>query len=64
MKRPKKQRGTSERTRITVRLHREDWERLHQLAVLESTSMQQLALDGLSREMIRRGMPGFVARED
>lgn len=55
----KKARGTDSLVRITVRLKREDWERLHQLAVLESTSLQSLALKGLSLELTMRGMPAL-----
>lgn len=53
----KKARGTDTRVRLTVRLERGDWERLHQLAVMESCSMQDLAVEGFSLVFENRGMP-------
>jgi hypothetical protein len=42
-----------------VRLRRADWERLHQLAVAEGVSLQQLALTGLSKIFAGKGLPGI-----
>jgi hypothetical protein len=38
-------------------LHRAEWERLHQLAVSEGTSIQSLAVRGLSRMFSEKGLP-------
>jgi hypothetical protein len=43
---------------LTVRLPRAEWERLHQLAVSEGTSIQQLAVTGLSKVFTAKGLPG------
>ena len=44
---------------LTVRLPRAEWERLHQLAVSEGTSIQQLAVTGLSKVFTAKGLPGI-----
>ena len=54
-----RQRGKGEVVALTVRLPRADWERLHQLAVAEGTSIQQLAVRGLSRIFADKGLPGL-----
>lgn len=45
---------------LTVRLPRAEWERLHQLAVSEGTSIQQLAVAGLSKVFAAKGLPGIT----
>lgn len=45
---------------LTVRLPRAEWERLHQLAVSEGTSIQQLAVAGLSKLFTAKGLPGIT----
>jgi hypothetical protein len=55
-----RRRGKGEIVSLTVRLRRADWERLHQLATAEGTSIQQLAVQGLSRIFIERGLPGLT----
>ncbi len=45
---------------LTVRLPRAEWERLHQLAVSEGTSIQQLAVAGLSKVFTAKGLPGIT----
>ena len=45
---------------LTVRLTRAEWERVHQLAVSEGTSIQQLALKGLSKVFAEKGLPGIA----
>ena len=52
-----RQRGKGDVVALTVRLPRADWERLHQLAVAEGTSIQQLAVRGLSRQFTDKGLP-------
>ncbi len=54
-----RQRGKGEVVALTVRLPRADWERLHQLAVAEGTSIQQLAVRGLSRIFTDKGLPAL-----
>jgi hypothetical protein len=56
---PIRRRGQRETVALTVRLRRADWERLHQLAVAEGVSLQQLALTGLSRIFAGKGLPGI-----
>jgi hypothetical protein len=52
-------RGKGETVNLTVRLSRGDWERVHQLAVSEGTSIQKLAVAGLSRLFVEKGLPGL-----
>lgn len=52
-------RGKGDSVALTVRLTRAQWERLHQLAVAEGTSIQKLAVDGLSRIFTGKGLPGL-----
>jgi hypothetical protein len=54
-----RKRGRGETVALTVRLSRADWERLHQLAVSEGTSIQQLAVSGLSTIFASKGLPGL-----
>ena len=54
-----RKRGKGEVVSLTVRLHRADWERLHQLAVSEGTSIQQLAVRGFSKVFAEKGLPGI-----
>jgi 3-oxoacyl-ACP reductase-like protein len=56
---PDRQRGKSDTVALTVRLPRGEWERLHQLAVAEGTSIQRLAVKGLSRVFEEKGLPGM-----
>lgn len=55
-----RQRGKGEVVALTVRLSRAEWERVHQLAVAEGTSIQQLALKGLSKVFAEKGLPGIT----
>ena len=52
-----RKRGKGDLVALTVRLKRQDWERCHQLAVSEGTSLQQLAVDGLSLIFAKKGLP-------
>ena len=56
-----RKRGKGEVVALTVRLSRAEWERVHQLAVAEGTSIQQLALKGLSKVFAEKGLPGIAA---
>lgn len=57
----RKARGESDTVAMTVRLSRADWERLHQLAVSERTSIQRLAIDGFSKVFESKGLPGMTS---
>jgi hypothetical protein len=54
-----RRRGQGETVALTVRLRRADWETLHQLAVAEGVSLQQLAVTGLSKVFTGKGLPGI-----
>jgi hypothetical protein len=54
-----RKRGKGDVVALTVRLSRADWERLHQLALAEGTSIQQLALRGFSKLFAEKGLPGI-----
>jgi transposase InsO family protein len=41
---------------VTLRLSRDQWERVHQLARAEGVSLNQLALEGLSRLFEEKGL--------
>jgi hypothetical protein len=56
-----RKRGRGHTVALTVRLSRADWERLHQLAVSEGTSIQQLAVTGLSTVFASKGLPGLTS---
>jgi hypothetical protein len=58
---PVRRRGQGDVVALTIRLRRADWERLHQLAVSEGVSLQQLALTGLSKIFASKGLPGIGA---
>lgn len=58
---PDRKRGKGEVVALTVRLSRAEWERVHQLAVAEGTSIQQIALKGLSKVFAEKGLPGISA---
>ncbi len=53
-------RGKGEVVSLTVRLSRAEWERVHQLAVSEGSSIQQLAVKGLSKVFAEKGLPGIA----
>lgn len=59
------QRGPRERAQKSVvamsfRISRQDWERLHQLAMVEGVSINTLTLRGLSKLFEERGLPGMT----
>ncbi len=49
-------RGKGALVALTIRLTRPQWERIHQLAVSEGVSIQQLAVRGLSHVLRERGL--------
>ena len=54
-----RRRGQGATVALTVRISRSDWERLHQLAVSEGVSLQELAVRGLSQVFAAKGLPGI-----
>ncbi len=51
-----KQRGKGDVVALTVRLSRDDWQRVHQLALSEGVSIQRLGVDGLSKLFEEKGL--------
>ena len=45
---------------MSFRINRQDWERLHQLAITEGVSINTLTLRGLSKLFEERGLPGMT----
>ena len=54
-----RQRGKGDVVALTVRLSRDDWQRVHQLALSEGVSIQKLAADGLSKLFEEKGLKGI-----
>lgn len=54
-----KRRGAGDTVALTVRVSRGDWQRMHQLAMAEGISLQQLMLRGISGEFKAQGLPGI-----
>lgn len=52
-------RAKNESVALTVRLTRQQWERLHQLALADGVSLQQLMLQGLGTLFRGRGLPAL-----
>ena len=45
---------------MSFRITRQDWERVHQLAITEGVSINTLTLRGLSKLFEERGLPGIT----
>jgi hypothetical protein len=56
-----RRRGQGATVALSVRLARADWERLHQLAVAEGVSLQEIIVRGLSQVFTSKGLPGIGA---
>lgn len=56
-----RKRGQGATVALSVRLARADWERLHQLAVAEGVSLQEIIVRGLSQVFTSKGLPGIGA---
>ena len=56
-----RRRGQGATVALSVRLARADWERLHQLAVAEGVSLQEIMVRGLSQVFTSKGLPGIGA---
>lgn len=54
-----RKRGQGATVALSVRLPRADWERLHQLAVAEGVSLQEIIVRGLSQVFTSKGLPGI-----
>jgi hypothetical protein len=54
-----RKRGQGTTLALSVRLARADWERLHQLAVAEGVSLQEIIVRGLSQVFTSKGLPGI-----
>lgn len=54
-----RQRGKGDVVALTVRLSRDDWQRVHQLALSEGVSIQKLAVEGLSKLFEEKGLKGL-----
>lgn len=51
-----RRRGKRAMVSLTVRVSREQWERLHELGLHQGRSINQLAIDGFSRLFIEKGL--------
>lgn len=47
---------------MSFRITRQDWERVHQLAITEGVSINTLTLRGLSKLFEERGLPGMTIK--
>jgi hypothetical protein len=45
---------------MSFRISRQDWERLHLLAITDGVSINTLTLRGLSKLFEERGLPGII----
>jgi hypothetical protein len=45
-----------ERVGVTLRVNREDWERLHYLSIQERTKIQKLLVEGINKVFEARGL--------
>ena len=52
----RRRRGQGDTVALTVRLTRPQWERMHQLAIQEGTSLQDLAVEGIAHQFAERGL--------
>jgi hypothetical protein len=55
---PARTRAKGEMVALTYRLSRDKWERLHQLAMSEGVSLNQLIDQGISNLLEEKGLPG------
>jgi len=54
-------RGQKPMVAMSFRISRQDWERLHLLAMTDGVSINTLTLRGLSKMFEERGLPGIVS---
>jgi hypothetical protein len=55
----RRKRGQGPTVALSAQILRPEWERLHQLAVSEGVSLQQLIIHGLSLVFREKGLPGI-----
>jgi hypothetical protein len=55
----RRKRGQGPTVALSAQVSRPDWERLHQLAVSEGVSLQELIVRGLSLVFQDKGLPGI-----
>jgi hypothetical protein len=55
----RRRRGEGPTVALSAQCPRPDWERLHQLAVAERATLQDLILRGLSLVLREKGLPGI-----
>jgi predicted HicB family RNase H-like nuclease len=53
-------RGQKPMVAMSFRISRQDWERLHLLAITDGVSINTLTLRGLSKLFEERGLPGIA----
>lgn len=56
---PERKKGKGEKVSLTVRLSREQWHRVHELARTEGTNFQDLAIQGLAKIFKEKGLKDF-----
>lgn len=56
---PERKKGKGEKVSLTVRLTREQWLRVHELARTEGTNFQDLAIQGLAKIFKEKGLKDF-----
>jgi hypothetical protein len=54
---PERQRGKHNVVGLNIRFTRDQWERVHQLALAEGVSIQRLVIRGLSQVFREKGLP-------
>lgn len=54
---PRRKRGGGETVALTVKVRRQDWQRLRQLADAEGTTIQAMAEAGFSAVLAQHGLP-------
>ena len=52
-------RGKGDTVALTIRVSRQQWEKLHQLDIAEGVSLQALALRGFTQLFKEKGLPGL-----
>ncbi len=55
----RRERGKGDEAQFSVRMKREDWKRLHYIALDEGVSLQTLTLRGLDLLFKKMGQPGI-----
>ncbi len=56
-----RKRAQGDTVALTVRIPRSDWMRLHQLAMTEGVSLQNMAVEGFSQILAKHGLPPIAS---